>query len=153
MLENCQRNHMILGLGALTLITILVLIVESRYAADGGSTARRRSAQQFVIEDNSTCWRHEAYSVIRECQPCTQFDIVSGVCMHTHYREVLRCKSGETVYKSCDRVAYIEQRNFIKFEVCAFALGVLSYLISYTRDRVLSRRNYLRIERQLNRMN
>lgn len=144
---------MVLGLGALTLVTILVLIIESRYAAEG-SLARRRG-QQFIIENNSTCWKHETYTVLEECHPCTDYDIVSrslGVCIHTHYKEVLRCKSGETVTKSCDRVALIEQRNFIKFEACSFVVGVLSYLISYARDRVLSRRNYLRIERQLNRV-
>lgn len=153
MLENCQRHHMVLGLGALTVVTILVLIIESRYAAEG-SLARRRG-QQFVIENNSTCWKHETYTVVEECHPCTDFDIVSrslGVCIHTHYKEILRCKSGEIVTKSCDRVALIEQRNFIKFEACSFVLGVLAYLISYARDRVLSRRNYLRIERQLNRV-
>ncbi|KAH8395055.1 hypothetical protein KR215_006937 [Drosophila sulfurigaster] len=153
MLENCQRHHMVLGLGALTLVTILVLIVESRYAAEG-SVARRRN-QQFVIENNSTCWKHEPYTVVQECHPCSDFDIVSrslGVCIHTHYKEVLRCQSGEIVTKSCDRVALIEQRNFLKFELFTFVMGVITYLASYARDRVLSRRNYMRIERQLNRV-
>ncbi|EDV96743.1 protein JTB [Drosophila grimshawi] len=153
MLENCQRHHMVLGLAALTLLTILVLIIESRYAAEGGS-ARHRS-QQFVIENNATCWKHETYTVVQECHPCSEFDIVSrslGVCIHTHFKEVLRCKSGEIVTKSCDRVALIDQRNFIKFEAIAFLIGVFSYLVSYARDRFLSRRNYQRIERQLNRV-
>ncbi|XP_022218138.2 protein JTB [Drosophila obscura] len=151
MLENCQRYHMVLGLGALTVVTILVLIIESRYAAEGP----RRREQQFLIENNSTCWRHEPYTVVQECHPCSEFDIVSrslGVCIHTHYKELLRCKSGEIVTKSCDRVALIEQHNFIKFECACFVLGVLSYLIGYARDRVLSRRTYLKIERQLNRV-
>ncbi|XP_017843360.2 protein JTB [Drosophila busckii] len=155
MLENCQRHHMLLGLGALTVVTILVLIIESRYAADGNQMRRR--GQQFIIENNSTtnCWKHEPYTVVKECHPCSEFELVSrslGVCIHTHYKEVLRCKSGETVTKSCDRVALIEQRNFMKFEAFSFVLGVLSYLVSYARDRVLSRRNYMRIERQLNRV-
>ncbi|XP_017060057.1 protein JTB [Drosophila ficusphila] len=151
MLENCQRHHMLLGLGALTLVTILVLFVESRYAAEGP----RRREPQFVIEDNSTCWRNEKYSVVEECHPCSEFDIVSrslGVCIHTHYKEVLRCQSGEIVTRSCDRVALIEQMNFLKFEVLCFVVGLLSYLVSYARDRILSRRNYMRIERQLNRV-
>ncbi|XP_020799983.1 protein JTB [Drosophila serrata] len=152
MLENCQRHHMLLGLGALTIVTILVLIVESRYAADG---PRRNREQQFIIENNSTCWRHEKYTVVQECHPCSDFDIVSrslGVCIHTHYKELLRCQSGEIVTKSCDRVALIEQRNFVKFEALCLVVGVLAYLVSYARDRVLSRRNYMRIERQLNRV-
>ncbi|KAH8275023.1 hypothetical protein KR018_011324 [Drosophila ironensis] len=154
MLENCQRHHMLIGLAALTAVTVVVLIVESRYAADGPRRSRDRD-QQFVIENNSTCWRHEPYTVVEECHPCSEFDIVSrslGVCIHTHYKELLRCQSGEIVTRSCDRVALIEQRNFLKFELLCFALGALTYLVSYARDRVLSRRNYLRIERQLNRV-
>lgn len=142
---------MLLGLGVLTGVTILVLIVESRYAAEGP----RRREQQFVIENNSTCWRHEKYTVVQECHPCSEFDIVSkslGVCIHTHYKELLRCQSGEIVTRSCDRVALIEQRNFLKFEILCFIVGALSYLLSYARDRILSRRTYMKIERQLNRV-
>ena len=153
MLETCQRRRMLLGLSLLVVATVIVLIIESRFP-DSESTRRSR-AQQFVIENNSTCWQREEYSVIQECHPCTEFDIVSkslGVCIHTHYKEVLRCKSGETVTRSCDRVALIDQRNFIKFEITCFCIGSLSYLVSYARDRILSRRTHLKIERQLNRM-
>ncbi|XP_037951603.1 protein JTB [Teleopsis dalmanni] len=151
MLESCQKQHMLLGLGLLVGVTIVVLIIESRLATD---TGRHGRTQQFLIENNSTCWKREEYTVIQECHPCTDFDIVSrslGVCIHTHYKEVLRCKSGETVTKSCDRVALIDQRNFIKFEIICFIVGFLSYTVSYARDRVLSRRTNQKIERQLNR--
>ncbi|XP_004526209.2 protein JTB [Ceratitis capitata] len=153
MLETCQKRHMLLGLGLLVAATVVVLIIESRFSDN--ENARRSRAQQFVIENNSTCWQREEYTVIQECHPCTEFDIISkslGVCIHTHYKEVLRCKSGETVTRSCDRVALVDQRNFIKFEITCFILGLFSYLISYTRDRILTRRTHLRIERQLNRM-
>ncbi|XP_030385663.1 protein JTB [Scaptodrosophila lebanonensis] len=155
MLENCQKHHMVLGLGALTLVTILVLIIESRYAADGGVGSRRRAQQQFAIENNSTCWKQGPYTVIQECHPCSEFDIVSrsvGVCIHTHYKELLKCQNGEIVTKSCDRVALIDQRNFIKFEILCFVVAALGYLVSYARDRVLLRRTHLKIERQLNRV-
>lgn len=152
MLEVCQKKHMFLGLGLLVAVTIFVLILESRLAI--GVPTRKGKPQQFVIENNSTCWLREKYTVVEECHKCTDFDIVSrslGVCIHTKYKEVLRCDSGEIVTKSCDRVALIDQRNFIHFEVWCFVFGLLSYLVSYARDRVLSRRTHQKLERQLNR--
>lgn len=96
-------------------VTILVLIIESRWT----ESPKQR---QFIIENNSTCWQREEYEIIRDCHPCTgnipalrsqvkladrknrhasaAFEIASkskGVCIHTHNKEVLRCKSGETV--------------------------------------------------------
>ncbi|KAM7342583.1 jumping translocation breakpoint protein JTBR [Cochliomyia hominivorax] len=153
MLEFCQKKHMLLGLGLLVTTTVVVLILESRLATTG--PMRRGKSQQFVIENNSTCWKREEYTVIQECHKCSDFDIVSrslGVCIHTKYKEVLRCKSGEIVTKSCDRVALIDQKHFIQFEVWCFVIGVISYLISYARDRVLSKRTHQKLERQLNRV-
>jgi len=152
MLETFQKQHMVLGLTLLTIVTIVVLIIESRYADEA---TRKSKSQQFLIENNSTCWRTEDYTVLQECHPCSEFDIVSkslGVCVHTHFKEVLKCKSGEIVTKSCDRVALIDQRNFVKFEALCFAGGFLSYVVSYARDRILSRRTNQKIERQLNRV-
>ncbi|KAI9582646.1 protein JTB [Glossina fuscipes] len=151
MLEVCQKKHMFLGLGLLVSITLVVLILESRLT----TSVRQNKTQQFIIENNSTCWMREEYTVIQECHPCTDFDLVSrslGVCIHTNYKEVLRCKSGETVTKSCDRVALVDQRKFVKFEVWCFTMGLFSYVLSYARYRVLSRRTHQKLERRLNRV-
>lgn len=44
--------------------TIVVLIAESRWT----DIPRER---QFNIENNSTCYLHEEYEIIRDCHPCT----------------------------------------------------------------------------------
>ncbi|XP_075165336.1 jumping translocation breakpoint protein JTBR [Haematobia irritans] len=152
MLDVCQRKHMFLGLGLLVAVTIFVLILESRLAISGPT---RKGKDQFVIENNSTCWLREPVTMIQECHKCSEFDIVSrslGVCVHTKYKEILRCQSGEIVIKSCDRIALIDQKNFIHFEIWCFVFGIFSYLISYARERILSRRTHQRLERQLNRV-
>lgn len=146
---------MFLGLGLLVGVTIFVLILESRLDISG--PARKGKSDQFVIENNSTCWLREKYSVLQECHKCSEFDVVSGslggVCVHTKYKEILRCNSsGEIVIKSCDRVALIDHNNFIHFEVWCFVFGLVSYLMSYARERVLSKRTHQKLERQLNRV-
>lgn len=102
-------------------VTVIVLIVESRWT----ESPRRK----FIIEKNSTCYEHEDYKIIQDCHPCTGMlyqikrlnnqnhytidrlhfihtdsEITSksqGVCVHTHNKEVLRCKSGKTVTRRC----------------------------------------------------
>lgn len=152
MLEACQRKHMFLGLGILVATTIFVLVLESRFTTTRSS---RTGESPQVIENNSTCWMSEKYTIIEECRHCSDFDIVSqslAVCKHTKFKEVLRCSSGEIVTRSCDRSALIDQQNFIKFEILCFIVGALAYFVSYARDRMLSRRTHQKLERQLNRV-
>lgn len=83
----------------------------------------------------------------------TAFEITSkskGVCIHTHNKEVLKCKtSGETVSRSCDKVAWLDEKNYWLFESSLFVVGVLSSALSIWRQRVLDRRTMLKIQRQL----
>ncbi|XP_055841788.1 protein JTB [Episyrphus balteatus] len=149
MLEGYPKNRMFMGLGILVACTIIVIIIESNIDVHD-----HNFQPQIVIENNSTCWLREEYQVIEECHPCTEFEVVSkslGVCINTHYKEVLRCKSGEIVTRSCDHVAEIERRNLIIFTVVCGVLGFLSYMLVYWRERVIYRRAQLKIERQLNR--
>lgn len=149
-----------------TRLTILVLIIESRWT----ESPRPR---QFIIENNSTCWLREEYTIIQDCHPCTgmfflnfhivtfifiiffniAFEITSkskGVCIHTHNKEVLKCKpSGETVSRSCDKVAWLDEKNYWQFESSLFVVGVLSSALSIWRQRILDRQTMLKIQRQL----
>lgn len=146
--------------------TIIVLIVESRW-----TESPRRN---FIIESNSTCYLHEDFEIIRNCHPCTgteemkfkshvrkliryflflsDYEIASksqGVCVHTHNKEVLRCKSGETVVKSCDKVAWIDERNFWTFEGVLIVVSALSTSVVFLRQRNLDRKVMLKVQRQL----
>lgn len=48
-------------------VTIFVLIVESHWTNTNNSSSQKK----FIIENNSTCWQREEYTVIRDCHPCT----------------------------------------------------------------------------------
>lgn len=169
-------------------VTILVLIVESHWAE-----YPRQQRKPEIIENNSTCWQREKYIIIKDCHPCTgelgrknilnfhwhvfiiclsaAFEITSksiGVCIHTNNKEVLRCRSGETVTRrqetlnfslilfeiiqcnfSCDRVAWVDERNYWTFESVLFVVATLSTGISLLRQRSLDHKAMMKVQRQL----
>lgn len=50
---------------------------------------------------------------------------------------------------SCDKVTWLEERNFWLFEGSVFIVGVISTTIVFTRQKVLDHRMLRRIQRQL----
>lgn len=124
-------------------LTILVLFIESEWDLIS------QKPKTFLVENNSTCYLREEFETLSHCSPCTSFEIKlaksqnEGVCFHTHNKEVLRCKSGEIVIKSCDKIAWLEERNFYVFTVFAFIICVFSSTIVYTRQKFLER-NFFR---------
>uniref|UniRef100_A0A1Q3FDK4 Protein JTB n=1 Tax=Culex tarsalis TaxID=7177 RepID=A0A1Q3FDK4_CULTA len=148
MIENLSKKRMVFGISCLILLTIVVLIIESKWMKAG-----TRRQQEFVIENNSTsyCWR-ESYEVIKDCHPCTAFEIASksqGVCVHTHNKEVLKCLSGEIVTRSCDRVAWLDEKHFWSFQISLTIVGCLATAVSFLRQKSLNRRAMLKIQNQL----
>ncbi|XP_031628658.1 protein JTB [Contarinia nasturtii] len=144
MIETCPKKRMVFAITLLTIATVFVLIVESRW-----TESPRRN---FIIEYNSTCYTHEDFEIIHDCHPCTDYEIASksqGVCVHTHNKEILRCKSGETVSRSCDKVAWIDERNFWTFEGILIVVGALSTGVTFLRQRSLDRKVMLKVQRQL----
>ncbi|KAI8426045.1 hypothetical protein MSG28_005012 [Choristoneura fumiferana] len=119
--------------GCLTRLTIVVLILES-HLADSLSGHKMKNKTFPATENNSTCWMHQKYSIISECHPC------SGVCIHTSFKEILKCANGETVTRSCDRVAYLEERAFWKFTIWSLVIGAASSIAVMLRTRVLNYR-------------
>ncbi|KAJ3649722.1 hypothetical protein Zmor_021447 [Zophobas morio] len=148
MIESCPKKRMLLGITFLGILTVLVLFVESHWT-ESSSPSRKRT---FPIEQNSTCWEKEKYEVIKDCEPCSAFEIASqsiGVCVHTHFKEVLRCASGETVTRSCDKAAYVDERAFWRFEVFMFITAAASTLCVTARKKVLNTRMLHRVQRQI----
>lgn len=146
MIETCPKKRMVFSISCLALLTILVLIIESRWA---GASPKHKI---FPSEQNSTCFQTEKYEIIKDCHPCTDFEIRSksqGVCVHTHYKEVLRCLSGETVSRSCDRVAWLDEKNYWTFEALLLVIGLASTSMSMLRQKALDRKTMLKIQRQL----
>lgn len=80
------------------------------------------------------------------------YDLASqsiGVCIHTHFKEVIKCSSGEMVTRSCDRAAYLDEQAFWKFEGFMFISTVVSTVCVIARKRVLNKRMLQRVQRQL----
>lgn len=50
---------------------------------------------------------------------------------------------------SCDKVAWLDERNFWTFEAILFAVAVISTSISFLRQRSLDRKTMLKVQRQL----
>jgi Jumping translocation breakpoint protein (JTB) len=117
----------------------LVLIIESEWDLISPKQ------NTFLVENNSTCYMTQEFTTLEHCSPCTEFEIKlaksqrEGVCFHTHNKEILRCKSGEIVIKSCDKIAWLEERNYFIFIVFAFLICAFSTTIIYTRQKILDR--------------
>ncbi|XP_011503143.1 PREDICTED: protein JTB [Ceratosolen solmsi marchali] len=147
MIESCSKKRMLLGITLLGGLTILVLIIESHWTD-------HTTGKIFVenIEANSTCFSGEDFKIISECNPCTAFEIASqsiGVCTKTRYKEIVECKSGEKIIRSCDRVAWLEERTFWKFESFAFSGAIISCIIVFWRENILRQRVIRKVARQL----
>lgn len=138
--HNIQKSHQQYFIYSLT---ILVLFIESEWDLISPRP------KQFVVEKNSTCYQREEFETITHCSPCTEFEIKlakshnEGVCYQTHNKETLRCKSGEIVIKSCDRIAWIEERNFYVFAIFSFLICAFSSTVIYARQKILNR-NFFR---------
>ncbi|KAJ8912553.1 hypothetical protein NQ315_006625 [Exocentrus adspersus] len=128
MIESCPKKRMVLGITVLGILTVLVLIIESHWTENNKHIRK----QNFVIEQNSSCWEKDKYEVVRDCEPCSEFELRSrsiGVCIHTHFKEVLKCANGETVTRSCDRAAFYDEQIFWRFEGCMFVASIISTLV------------------------
>ncbi|XP_072947465.1 protein JTB [Epargyreus clarus] len=142
MIETCSKRCMLLGTVSLGVLTIVILILESQLAETLSGNHRMRN-KTFPTENNSTCWKDQPYKVISECHPCSDFEIKSksiGVCIHTSFKEILKCENGETVTRSCDRVAYLDERAYWKFTIWSFVAGAMSSIAVMLRMRVLNYR-------------
>ncbi|XP_033323663.1 jumping translocation breakpoint protein JTBR isoform X1 [Megalopta genalis] len=149
MIELCTKKRMLIAitlLGGLVSLTVLVLIVESHWT----DNSNKLYIENF--ENNTACLSGDEYEIISECHPCSAFELASksiDVCVHARYKEVLKCKSGETVTRSCDRVAWLEEKAFWKFEAFVFVLAFGSCLSIYWRENVLRQRIIRKVARQL----
>ncbi|KAK7789976.1 hypothetical protein R5R35_006808 [Gryllus longicercus] len=148
MIESCTQKRMLLAITILGGLTLLVLVLESHLTA--GNSRNHATAVKNVTSD---CILREEFSVVEPCHPCTDFEITSrsiGACLPSHFKEVLKCsKTGTTVVRSCDKVTWLEERNFWLFEGLMFALGLVSSTIVYARQKILDHRMLRRIQRQL----
>ncbi|KAG8040605.1 hypothetical protein G9C98_002601 [Cotesia typhae] len=128
MIESCTKKRMLLAVTLLGGLTVLVLIVESQWT---DSTNNKPFIEN--LERNATCTTNGDYEIITECHPCTAFEIASksiGVCIHSRYKEILRCKTGETVTRrnSSLKITLVQSEN--KSNAREYTIDVSEYQYS-----------------------
>jgi hypothetical protein len=121
-------------------LTLVVLLIESEW-----DLITPKPQLVWVVENNSTCYLREEYEMIKHCEPCNKFEIKlaqtnkHGVCFHTQNKEVLKCQSGEIVIKSCDKVAFVERKNFFTFMIFSFIISIFATSVINLRQKFLDR--------------
>lgn len=144
---------MFIAIGLLGGVTLLVLILEGRWTwsatAARGTVAPSASSPQAT---NGSCWLHEEYEVVEECHPCTDFEVASKSikeCIPTKFKEVIKCRISGQAVRSCQKVVWLEERNFWLFEVLTLCGALISSLAVIIRQRQLDRRMMKRLQAQL----
>lgn len=149
MIESCTKKRMVCAVTCLGGLTLFVLIIESHLT----SSSSVNHSNPVTRNSTNDCWLKEDYEIVESCHPCSAFEIRSKMipaCLPTHYKEVLKCiNSGSNVIRSCDKVTWLEERNFWIFEGLAFATGFVSTSVVYVRQKILDHRMLRRIQRQL----
>jgi len=175
MIELCTKRRMVLSIVILGVLTVVILILEEALTAGMGpassgqveNTTRKTSTVASPInqpasssngkehlpdEKRKECWLHEKYTVLQECSFCTDFEISSktpAACTATGFKELLRCETSGTIYRSCSRVISLEKRKFWIFESLMLLSVVISYGIVKIRWSQLERLTVKSIERRL----
>lgn len=54
-----------------------------------------------------------------------------------------------SLFCSCDKVAWLDERNYWTFEAVLFVIAVISSGLSFLRQRALDRKTMLKVQRQL----
>lgn len=150
MIESCTVQRMILGIIFLGGLTILVLVIESNWTSNNSNS--RSIARNIEHNSSDACWLNEDYEVVEECHPCTDFEIASKsnkVCAETHYKEAVNCQKSGKVYRSCDKVKWLEEKKFWQFEGTVFLIACLSTAVVHLRQKILDHRMLRRIQRQI----
>lgn len=147
---------MLIGVLILGGLTLLDLIIESHWTNESHaypSTLDKVSSANNSI-DKELCFLTEYAVVVGKCEPCSDFEIVSGiskVCNRTHrFKIAVKCvQSNIVVYKSCEKVEWLEDRKFWAFEIFMFAIAVVSSVCVLYRQKVLDNTMMRRVQNQL----
>uniref|UniRef100_T1JET1 Protein JTB n=1 Tax=Strigamia maritima TaxID=126957 RepID=T1JET1_STRMM len=153
MIELCTRKRMLILVIVLIGVSLLALGFETFLTSNSGhsNTGHSNSIMSPNTSKNA-CWINKDVKIIKECQQCSTFDMNVKVpaCLPTGYREQVHCiHEDEDVWRSCDRLPWLEKRNFWLFESTFFVLGLFSGFVTYQRQRLLNRRTLERIQKQI----
>ena len=156
MIELCSRRRMLFGILALGALSILVIILESRHLHTTDEASDIHETHEILkkkLSPGDKCWKTEPFEVEKECDLCTQEEIEKQspvVCVAKGYKELVKCKkSGTRTNRSCDRVAWVEESKFWKFEAFFIFSSLVSGVALFVRQKQLDHRMYQRIQKQM----
>ncbi|CAG0886740.1 unnamed protein product [Darwinula stevensoni] len=130
-------------------LSILALIFESELTPDSEHNHETSNLRNSSLGE---CWAREAYTIIKPCHHCSEFEVASLVeaCMATGYKEVLQCQTTrKEVSRKCDKPIWMEERKFWMFELTFFLIGIASGTFSQKRQKQLNDQMLARINRQI----
>ena len=156
MIESCSRKRMLLGILVLGGLSILVIILESVHLHTPDESFSDIHETHHVLKEKLSprdkCWQNETFDIIEACDLCTKDEIknqVPVVCVAKGYKELVQCKNGKQTYRSCERVVWVEEAKFWKFEgffaISSFFCGIALFI----RQKQLDHWMYQRIQRQM----
>ena len=158
MIESCSRRRMLFGILALGALSILVIILESRHLhSNSDETADIHETHEVLkkkLSPGDKCWKSEPYDIEKDCDLCTEDEIKNQspvVCVAGKgYKELVKCKtSGKRTHRSCDRVVWVEESRFWKFEAFFIFSSVFCGAALFIRQKQLDHWMYQRIQRQM----
>ena len=156
MIESCSRRRMLLGILALGALSILVIILESRHLHTNDESSDIHETHEVLkkkLSPGDKCWKTEPFEIEKECDLCTEEEIRNEspvVCVAKGYKELVKCKtSGTRTHRSCDRVVWVEEAKFWKFEGFFIFSSLICGSALFVRQKQLDHRMYQRIQRQM----
>ncbi|XP_015925441.1 protein JTB [Parasteatoda tepidariorum] len=150
MIEFCTFRRMVIFIVCLAFSSLVVLAVESYLTPTNEKYPQNNSLSENI--SGAPCWQIEDYFIKQHCAPCSDFEKVSRhlpACVSTGYKEMVSCKVSGDVYRSCDKVLWLEERNFFIFESCMVCLSIVSAAVTSFRQKQLDQRMMMRIQQQI----
>lgn len=150
MIELCNRKRMLIAIVVFGCLSVLVIILESQLTSGNSHHLHQMTASNG--NNTASCWTREHFTILDNCHVCSDFESKSSefsVCYKTGYKEKVNCEKEGEVFRSCERVVWIEERKFWTFEGCMLVAGVLSGLIVVYRQRQIDQRMIQRIQKQI----
>jgi len=150
MIEFCTKKRMIAAIAFLGSISIIILVIENNWSI--GHSGSVKEVNTSPAENQSTECSAEV-KVVEECAPCPAFELKSQpYCLQTGYREIVTCKhdgSSKTIHRTCPKLTYLEERDFLLFEAIALCIGLGSYTVVHSRQKLLDKLLFDKVNKQI----
>jgi len=153
MIERCTKKRMIFSIVLLIGLSVAIVLLEHHL------TTLSYPAHHIAVTGvdnlptvaNNHCWLSENFSVIQECQPCTDFEKTSksiASCGTNGYKEKVHCDISGDTFRSCPRVLWLDEKHFWTLELVSLVVGLFSSMFVIWRHNILEYQMMKKIQQQ-----